>query len=65
MDEPGADARANLVVRLLDVGSWKERAQCLGPPGQALAVSFAPDGRGVATAGRDGTAAVWELSAGR
>ncbi|HEX5269479.1 MAG TPA: hypothetical protein VFW33_03280, partial [Gemmataceae bacterium] len=62
VDEQGADARANLVVRLLEVGSWKERAQCLGPPAQALGLSFAPDGRSLATSGRDGTATVWELS---
>jgi len=61
INEEGADERANLAVTLWDTATWKERGQCRGHRAQVFGVSFAPDGRTLATASKDGTAQLWDL----
>jgi WD40 repeat protein len=61
INEGGTDDWANVAVRLWDAGTWKERGQCLGHRAPVSGLAFAPDGRSLATASRDGTAVAWEL----
>jgi WD40 repeat protein len=46
-------------IKLYDVGTWKERTSHQGDFG--LSMAFAPDGKKLATGGRDGTVTLWDV----
>jgi hypothetical protein len=50
------------VIRLWDAKTGKDRAVLLGQPDWALDLAFAADGRGLISAGKDGTLCRWDLS---
>lgn len=58
-----AAAGSDRVVRVLRVKDGKEAHALKGHEGAVTAVAFLPDGRGLVTAGLDGTARVWALPA--
>jgi WD40 repeat protein len=47
-------------IKLYDVDTWKERASRQGDFG--LSMAFAPDGKKLATGGRDGTVTLWDAA---
>jgi eukaryotic-like serine/threonine-protein kinase len=51
-------------VRLFDVASGKPVRELKGHTAQVLAVAFAPDGKRLASGGRDRTIAIWDVSSG-
>ena len=52
-------------VKLWDLESGKEKASYSGHGDIVFAAVFAPDGKTLATASRDGTAKLWDLAAGK
>ena len=44
------------------MGTWNETASLEGHPGGAWSVAFDPSGRFLASAGKDGSVKVWEVS---
>jgi WD40 repeat protein len=61
--DPGG--RAGFVVSLCDFPAGRERASWVGHPGEVRGLAFAPDGQTLASAGRDGTAKLWDVAAGK
>ena len=56
-----ASAGADNVVRLWEVGTWKETA-ALRHSGEVLCLSVSPDGRYLAAGGWDRKVKVWDLN---
>ncbi len=52
-------------LRLWDVGTGKERPRPEGHDGQVDTLTFAPDGKALATLGLDNTIRVWEAGTGK
>jgi WD40 repeat protein len=62
---PFASASLDGNIKLWEVGKRSPQATMSGHTGAVLAAAFAPDGRTLATAGRDGTIRLWDPQAGK
>jgi len=61
----GITAQANGIVKLWEVGTWREAHEVVAHPGKVVfSIDFAADKQTVLTAGGDGAAVVWKFPGG-
>jgi WD40 repeat protein len=58
----GMDNGGDLGLRIWDVASGRPLQHLISGTGGGSRVAYAPDGRSIITAGKDGTALVWDVS---
>ena len=61
----GVTAQSNGMIKIWEVGSWRESHEVIGHPGKVVfTIEFAPDRQTVLSAGGDGAVMVWKLPGG-